>query len=96
MAENARAMPRKAGGARQEKKGPRVTFSGALGAGAQPQRKDGVVMEQTVLLLTRDEELRWKVGGKTWRGWKRREEEKGGDLPGGWCGVPHCPRRYHS
>lgn len=44
---------RKAGGARKERKGPTATFRGPLGAGAKPQRKDGLVTDQKALLLTR-------------------------------------------
>lgn len=43
---------RKAGGARKERKGPTVTFRGALGARAKHQRKDGLVTDQEELLLT--------------------------------------------
>lgn len=69
-----------------------VTFRGALGAGAKLQRKDGIVTDQRELLLTMDEELRWKEGGKTGQEKKRREEGKRWGS-GGQCGVPHCRRR---
>lgn len=59
-----------------------VTFRGALGAGAKLQRKDGIVTDQRELLLTMDEELRRKEGGKTGQEKKRREEGTGWDLVG--------------
>lgn len=79
------AKLRKAGGARKERKGPMVTFRGALGAGAKPQRKDAIVTDQRELLLTMDEQLRWKEGGKTGQEKKRREEGKRWGS-GGECG----------
>lgn len=86
------AKLRKAGEARKERKGPMVTFRGALGAGAKSQKKDGIATDQREFLLTMDEELRWKEGGKTGQEKKRREEGKGWGS-GGQCGVPHCRRR---
>jgi len=40
---------RKAGGARKARKQPMATFRGALGAGANAPRKDGLVSGQTEL-----------------------------------------------
>lgn len=74
------AKLRKAGAARKERKRPMVTFRGALGAGAKPQRKDGIVTDQRELLLTMDEELRWKD-------WTREEEERRRKGVGFWWAV---------
>lgn len=52
------AKLRKAGGAGKERKGPMATFGGALGAGAKPQRRTGIVTDQREFLLTVDEEDR--------------------------------------
>lgn len=56
---------RKAGGASKERKEPIVTFRGALGAGAIPQRNRWARYLSKRALADTDKELRWREGRKT-------------------------------
>lgn len=56
---------RKAGEASKERKGPIVTFRGALGAGAIPQRNRWARYLSKRALADTDKELRWREGRKT-------------------------------